>query len=149
MDDVLDEVVSPDDLKKFEIKYNQELKLSSVTQQVQFEYSWCLVRSKYPADIRKGIYLLEDLCKNHAATKRDCIYYLAIGNARIKEYNKALKYVKAFLDIEPGNLQLQQLEKSIKQRMRKEGRKGLAVASGVGLAVGLAGVVIIKALTRS
>ena len=27
----------------------------------QFEYSWCLVRSRYPADIRKGIILLEDL----------------------------------------------------------------------------------------
>ena len=27
----------------------------------QFEYAWCLVRSRYPADIRKGIILLEDL----------------------------------------------------------------------------------------
>ena len=27
----------------------------------QFEYAWCLVRSRYPSDIRKGIILLEDL----------------------------------------------------------------------------------------
>ena len=29
----------------------------------QFEYAWCLVRSRYPADIKKGIILLEDLFK--------------------------------------------------------------------------------------
>ena len=32
-----------------------------VSSEAQFEYAWCLVRSKYPADIRKGIILLEDL----------------------------------------------------------------------------------------
>ena len=32
-----------------------------VSAESQFEYAWCLVRSRYPADIRKGIILLEDL----------------------------------------------------------------------------------------
>ena len=32
-----------------------------VSSESQFEYAWCLVRSRYPADIRKGIILLEDL----------------------------------------------------------------------------------------
>ncbi|KAF7989080.1 hypothetical protein HCN44_007390 [Aphidius gifuensis] len=139
MDDVLDEIVSSDDLKKFEIKYNEQLRSSSVTQKVQFEYAWCLVRSKYPADIRKGIVLLEDLYNNHGDTeKRDCIYYLAIGNARIKEYTKALQYVRAFLQVEPGNPQVQQLEKLIKKKMEKEGLVGMAVAGGV--IIGLASV---------
>lgn len=57
----------------------------TVDQKVQFQYAWCLVRSKYPADIRKGIMLLEDLYgRNGDSEKRDCLYYLAIGNARIK-----------------------------------------------------------------
>lgn len=61
------------------------MKNCEVTQKAQFEYAWCLVRSKYPADIRKGIVLLEDLFNNHGdSEKRDCLYYLAIGNARIK-----------------------------------------------------------------
>jgi hypothetical protein len=57
-----------------------------VTTEAQFNYAWCLVRSKYPADIRKGILLLEDLFKDNLAgeAKRDYLYYLAIGNARIK-----------------------------------------------------------------
>jgi len=64
--------------------YHEQLHSSYVTQKAQFEYAWCLVRSKYSADIRKGILLLEDLYSNHDTEKRDCLYYLAIGNARIK-----------------------------------------------------------------
>ena len=64
----------------------------------QFEYAWCLVRSKYPADIRKGLLLLEDLVKNREESgKQDFLFYLAVGNARIKEYNAALKYIRALL----------------------------------------------------
>ncbi|XP_014616093.1 PREDICTED: mitochondrial fission 1 protein [Polistes canadensis] len=132
MEDVLDEVVSSEDLKKFERVYHEQLHASGVTQKAQFEYAWCLVRSKYPADIRKGIVLLEDLYSNHGESgKRDCLYYLAIGNARIREYTKALSYVRAFLQVEPANEQVQQLERLIKKRMEKEGLYGIAVAGGV------------------
>jgi hypothetical protein len=56
-----------------------------VTRKAQFEYSWCLVRSRYPGDIRKGITLLEDLYNNGSEDgRRDYLYYLAIGNARIR-----------------------------------------------------------------
>ena len=34
--------------------------------------------------------------------KRDYLYYLAIGNARIKEYQEALKFLRALLQVEPG-----------------------------------------------
>ncbi|KAK0174379.1 hypothetical protein PV327_010156 [Microctonus hyperodae] len=139
MEDMLNEVVSSDDLQKFENIYNEQLKSSKVTQKAQFEYAWCLVRSKYPADIRKGIVLLEDLFNNDGDSgKRDCLYYLAIGNARIKEYTKALRYVRAFLQIEPGNKQVQDLETCIKKKMEKEGLVGIAVAGGV--IVGLASI---------
>jgi hypothetical protein len=71
--------------QKYERFYHEQLLKGEVTQKAQFEYSWCLVRSKYPADIRKGITLLEDLFSNGTEDgKRDYLYYLAIGNARIK-----------------------------------------------------------------
>jgi len=140
MEDVLDEIVSSEDLKKFECAYNEQLRTAqNVSQKVQFEYAWCLVRSKYTADIQKGIILLEDLFNNHGdSEKRDCLYYLAIGNARIKEYTRALHYVRAFLQVEPGNQQVQHLETLIKKKMEKEGLVGIAVAGGV--IVGLAGI---------
>ena len=61
MEHLLEESVSSVDLKRFEARYHEEMAAGKVTPSAQFEYAWCLVRSKYPADIRKGILLLEDL----------------------------------------------------------------------------------------
>jgi fission 1 protein len=125
------------DLKRFEARYNEEMAAGKVSPSSQFEYAWCLVRSKYPSDIRKGILLLEDLYQNRDQTgKRDYLYYLAIGNARIKEYQLALKYIRGLLQVEPGNRQAQDLENIIKSKMAKEGLIGMAVVGGATLALG-------------
>lgn len=68
--------------------------------------------------------------------KRDYLFYLAIGNARIKEYQVALKYVRGLLQVEPGNRQAQELESIIKKKMEKEGLLGMAVVGGATLALG-------------
>lgn len=70
--------------QKFECVYHEQLNNGTVTNQATFEYAWCLVRSKYTADIRKGILLLQNLFDKCEEQRRDCLYYLAIGNARIK-----------------------------------------------------------------
>ena len=61
MDHLLEENVASEDLKKFETRYHTEFQSGNVSPSAQFDYAWCLVRSKYPSDIRKGILLLEDL----------------------------------------------------------------------------------------
>lgn len=45
--------------QKFEKKYNNELMKGAVSKDTKFEYAWCLIRSKYTDDIKKGIALLE------------------------------------------------------------------------------------------
>lgn len=45
--------------QKFEKKYNNELVKGAVSKETRFEYAWCLIRSKYSEDIKKGIVLLE------------------------------------------------------------------------------------------
>ena len=35
--------------------------------------------------------------------KRDYLYYLALGNNKLKEYATALKYIQTLLQVEPGN----------------------------------------------
>ncbi|KAL3281888.1 hypothetical protein HHI36_005093 [Cryptolaemus montrouzieri] len=102
MTDILTETVSPADLKKFEQIYHEQLYKNNVTPKAQFEYAWCLVRSKYSADIKKGIILLEELYNTNKEGQRDYLYYLALGTARLKEYSKALDFCKAFLSVEPG-----------------------------------------------
>lgn len=137
MEHILEETVSSEDLKKFEQKYHEELNHGKVSATSQFEYAWCLVRSRYPADIRKGIILLEDLFQNRdESNKRDYLYYLAIGNTKLKEYATALKYVRALLQVEPGNRQAQELESIVSKRLEKDGMIGMAVAGGAAVALG-------------
>ena len=63
--------------------------------------------------------ILETLYAKHVNDRRDYLYYLAIGNARIKEYSKGLQFCRAFLQIEPTNQQVQQLETIIKKKMNR------------------------------
>lgn len=73
--------------QKFEKEYHNQLTTGTVSQETKFHYAWCLVRSNYPADIRKGLILLEQLIKHEANdedSKRNYLYYLALGNSRIK-----------------------------------------------------------------
>nr|XP_033779026.1 mitochondrial fission 1 protein [Geotrypetes seraphini] len=143
MEAVLSEVVAVEDLLKFEKKYNSELGKGIVSKSTQFEYSWCLIRSKYSDDIRKGILLLEELLsKGNKEEQRDYVFYLSVANYRLKEYEKALKYVRNLLKTEPKNTQALELEKLIEKAMQKDGLVGMAIIGGMALGVaGLAGLI--------
>ncbi|XP_017327398.1 mitochondrial fission 1 protein [Ictalurus punctatus] len=143
MEAVVADVVAPEDLKRFEKKYNLELAKGAVSKDTKFEYAWCLIRSKYTNDIKTGIQLLEELVqKTTKDDQRDFLFYLAVANYRLKDYEKALKYVRILLKNEPGNNQALELEKLIKQALRKDGLVGMAIVGGIGLGVaGLAGLV--------
>ncbi|XP_061399058.1 mitochondrial fission 1 protein [Musca vetustissima] len=136
MEELLNDVVPQEDLEKFEKKYANEMELDgTVTIETKFEYAFCLVRSRYTNDIRKGIMILEELARVHPEGRRDYIYYLAFGNARIKNYSDGLKYCRAFLDIE-SNDQVRSLEEYIKKQSDKDMAKGMAVAGGAALVLG-------------
>ena len=130
-----------------------------VTAKTQFEYAWCLVRSKYGADINNGVKIFEGLCKDDPDNKRDYIYYLAIAYTRMKDYTTAQKYVQAFLEIEPNNMQVMLLDVSntcsltlkqifykclfmshsqehIEKELNKEFKKDAAIAGGALLVLG-------------
>ena len=47
--------------QNFEEKYQAEEQSGAVSTTTQFEYGWCLVRSKYKDDIRHGISLFEGM----------------------------------------------------------------------------------------
>ncbi|RXN38624.1 mitochondrial fission 1 [Labeo rohita] len=120
MEAVVSDIVAPEDLKRFEKKYNAELVKGPVSRETTFEYAWCLIRSKYSNDIVKGIQLLEELV--HTSKKndqRDFLFYLAVGNYRLKEYERALKYIRTLLKNEPDNKQALELEKLINNALKK------------------------------
>ena len=77
MEHLLEDSVSSADLKRFEARYHEEMQAGKITASAQFEYAWCLVRSKYPTDIKKGILLLEDL------------YQVPYNNQDLQRYTKS------------------------------------------------------------
>ncbi|KAG9346364.1 hypothetical protein JZ751_006675 [Albula glossodonta] len=120
MEAVVSEVVAPEDLMKFEKKYNGELAKGVVSKETKFEYAWCLIRSKYSDDIKKGVVLLEELVqKGTKDDQRDYLFYLSVANYRLKEYEKGLKYIRVLLKNEPGNTQALELEKLIDKALKK------------------------------
>ena len=50
--------------QKFEKKYKNEQAKGAVSKDTKFEYGWCLIRSKFSEDIKKGIVLLEGELSN-------------------------------------------------------------------------------------
>ncbi|NP_001290816.1 mitochondrial fission 1 protein [Esox lucius] len=143
MEAVVRDFVSPEDLLIFKDKYSAELAKGSVTKETKFEYAWCLIRSQFPEDIKKGIVLLDELV--HKGTKddqRDYLFYLAIGNYKLKEYERGLKYIRILLKNEPGNTQALDLEQLIVKALRKDGLVGMAIVGGIvgGVGLGVAGL---------
>ena len=45
--------------QKFAAIYDKQVAAGPPSANAQFEYAWCLVRSKYQRDLRKGVALLE------------------------------------------------------------------------------------------
>ncbi|CAO1324131.1 unnamed protein product [Diamesa serratosioi] len=137
MEEILDDTVSPEELEKFEKEYRRELEEKKfVTVKTQFEYAWSLIRSRYASDIHTGISLFEDLSEKNPEDKRDYIYYLAIANTRVKKFEIAQKFVKAFLELEPTNQQVLLLDEYIEKQLNKEFKKDAAITGGALLVFG-------------
>ncbi|XP_020319867.1 mitochondrial fission 1 protein isoform X2 [Oncorhynchus kisutch] len=151
MEAVVCDVISPEDLLKFEKKYSTELAKGDLTKDTKFEYAWCLIRSNFPDDINKGIVLLELVHKGTKDDQRDYLFYLAIGNYKLKEYERGLKSIRILLKNEPGNTQALDLEKLIVKAMRKDGLVGMAIVGGIvgGVGLGVAGLAALIGMAAS
>ncbi|XP_030330432.1 mitochondrial fission 1 protein [Strigops habroptila] len=142
MDPDFDDVVSVEDLMALERRYAEQRQGGAVTRSCQFEYAWGLVRSPYGGDVRKGVALLQELLpKGTREEQRDYVFYLALGNYRLKEYERALEHVERLLGAEPQNPQGLRLRRRIRDSMKRDGLLGAAIVGGVALGVaGLAGL---------
>ena len=81
--------------------------------------------------------LLEDIySKGSEDEKRDYIYYLALGHTKLKDYQKAKKFIDAILYKEPNNGQALELKALVDDRLVKDGLLGMALVGGGSLLLG-------------
>ncbi|GAA5807776.1 hypothetical protein MFLAVUS_001155 [Mucor flavus] len=108
-----------------------------VTIQTKFNYAWGLIKSSKSDHIELGIKLLTEIYTDAPERRRECLYFLAIGNFKIKNYSEARRFNEQLLKLEPRNDQATSLKQMIDEKVSTEGVIGLAIVSGV-VAVGAA-----------
>jgi fission 1 protein len=92
--------------------------------------------------------LLSDIYRNAHERRRECLYYLAVGNYKLGNYAEARRFNDSLLAIEPENLQAASLNALIEEKVQREGLVGVAIVSGVAIAAGVIGSLIFKGARR-
>lgn len=127
--------LSPAELEVLRRQYIKEGEY--VTIQTKFNYAWGLVKSSKTEHVELGLKLLTEIYTDAPERRRECLYFLAIGNFKIKNYSEARRFNDQLLKVEPRNDQAASLKQMIDEKVSTEGVIGLAIVSGV-VAVGAA-----------
>jgi mitochondrial fission 1 protein len=107
-----------------------------------------LIKSNIRTEQQEGVRLLSEIFRSAPERRRECLYYLALGNFKLGNYGEARKYNDLLLDYEPGNLQAASLRQLIDDKVAKEGLMGVAIVGGVALAAGLLGGLLVRGSRR-
>ena len=92
--------------------------------------------------------LLSDIFRTSPERRRECLYYLALGNHKLGNYAEARRYNDLLLEKEPTNMQAQSLRGLIDDKVAREGMMGVAILSGIAIAAGVVGGMIFKGVGR-
>ncbi|GMT31302.1 hypothetical protein PFISCL1PPCAC_22599 [Pristionchus fissidentatus] len=133
-DNVLDERIDPYELERLRDQYETQVRRGQPSHLAKFSFAHGLIKSTKD-DVHQGIAILEQLLRENDRADiamRDYIYYLAVGHARIKDYDRALAYIETLLHAEATNRQAITLREIIEKKMRNDGLLGAAILGGGG-----------------
>jgi len=122
--------LSYDELEVLKIQYEKEQSQSYISVQTQFNYAWGLVKSPKQEDQARGVRILQDIYRNEPTRRRECLYYLALGNYKLGNYEEAKRFNALLMEKEPNNLQSQSLGQLIEAKLTREGYIGMALVGG-------------------
>ncbi|KAK2758241.1 mitochondrial membrane protein [Arachnomyces sp. PD_36] len=138
--------LKPAELQVLRAQYEKEGDYVGV--QTKFNYAWGLIKSTQRQEQQEGVRLLSEIFRTAPERRRECLYYLALGNFKLGNYAEARRYNDLLLDHEPGNLQATSLGTLIDDKVSREGLVGVAILSGVAIAAGVVGGLIMKGARR-
>ena len=154
--------MKPAELQVLRSQYEKEGEHVGV--QTKFNFAWAsphqlhlrpytnpaqgLIKSTTRQDQQEGVRLLSDIFRTSPERRRECLYYLALGNYKLGNYAEARRYNDLLLDKEPANMQAASLRGLIDDKVAREGLMGVAILSGVAIAAGVVGGMIFKGVGR-
>ncbi|MCJ1313457.1 mitochondrial membrane protein [Agyrium rufum] len=138
--------LKPEELQVLRAQYDKEGHFVGV--QTKFNYAWGLIKVNNRSEQQEGVRLLSEIFRNVPERRRECLYYLGLGNYKLGNYAEARRYNDLLLDHEPGNLQAASLRGLIDDKVSKEGLMGVAILGGVAIAAGVVGSILFKGAQR-
>ncbi|RFU35648.1 hypothetical protein B7463_g704, partial [Scytalidium lignicola] len=129
--------LKPEELQVLRSQYEKEGEHVGV--QTKFNYAWGLIKSNTRHDQQEGVRLLSEIFRTAPERRRECLYYLALGNYKLGNYAEARRLSDILLEKEPANLQASSLRGLIDDKVTREGLMGVAILSGVAIAAGVVG----------
>ncbi|OCK84298.1 mitochondria fission 1 protein [Lepidopterella palustris CBS 459.81] len=138
--------LKPEELQVLRAQYEKEGEYVGL--QTKFNYAWGLIKSNNRQEQQEGVRLLSEIFRNSPERRRECLYYLALGNYKLGNYAEARRYNELLLDLEPANLQAGSLKSLIDDRVAKEGLVGVAIVGGLAVAAGIVGSILFKSTRR-
>lgn len=138
--------MKPAELQVLRSQYEKEDPYPSL--QTKFNYAWGLIKSSSRDDQQAGVRLLSDIFRASPDRRRECLYYLGLGNYKLGNYAEARRYNDSLLELEAGNLQAQSLKDLIEDKVAREGLYGVAIVSGLAVAAGVVGGLLMRGAQR-
>ena len=135
---MLEEFIIDEEHETARDKYNSVRK---PTENDQFELGLNLVRAKSRVDVKESLSMFQILFTQTQDDdlKRDILYYMAIAQTKLNNYDEALKYLQSILNVQPSNEQVRELYVEVNRRMKRDGLIGLGIVGSAAL-VGVFGV---------
>lgn len=136
---MLDDSISDEELSKYREKYSLIKNPSEID---QFQFGLNLIRSKVKSCIEEGLAVYQNLFTKTADEdiKRDSLYYMAIAQTKLSNYDQALKYLNSILNVQPNNDQVKELIAEVNRRVKRDGLIGIGIAGSAAF-VGFLGLV--------
>ncbi|KAI8906986.1 hypothetical protein DFJ77DRAFT_476172 [Powellomyces hirtus] len=126
--------LSPEELAILRKQY--QLEDPKPRPQTKFNYAWALVRSRARTDQEDGIKLLHEIYRDLPSRRRECLYYIALGEYKLGNYKNARKYNETLLQLETRNTQALSLRQLIDEKVKSEGLVGMAIVGAAIAAFG-------------
>ncbi|KAE8352530.1 mitochondria fission 1 protein [Aspergillus coremiiformis] len=138
--------LKPAELQVLRSQYEKEGDYVGI--QTKFNFAWGLIRSNSRSEEQEGVRLLSEIFRAAPERRRECLYYLALGNYKLGNYGEARRYNDLLLEKEPANLQAASLGTLIDEKVSKEGLMGIAIVGGLALAAGVVGGIMFRGAKR-
>ena len=138
--------LKPAELQVLRSQYEKEGEYVSL--QTKFNFAWGLIKSNDRADQQEGVRLLSDIFRASPERRRECLYYLALGNYKLGNYAEARRYNDSLLELEGGNLQAQSLRTLIDEKVAREGLFGVAIVGGLAAAAAVGVGMLVRGSQR-